>query len=48
MDNEKELQELKRKLESYKMICEDLILENKPLKEKIEEYEHMTYTEQLI
>lgn len=41
MENEKELRELKMKLESYKMICEDLLIENKSLKEKIEEYENM-------
>lgn len=43
MDNEKELQEAKKKIDSYKIICEDLIMENKELKEKIREYE-MTMT----
>lgn len=43
MDNEKELQEAKKKIDCYKTICEDLMMENKELKEKIREYE-MTET----
>ena len=39
MDNEKELQEAKKKMDCYKTICEDLIMENKELKERIREYE---------
>lgn len=38
MDNEKELEEAKKKIDSYKTICEDLIMENKELKERIREY----------
>lgn len=32
--------ELLEKLSAYKTICEDLIMENKTLKEKINEYEN--------
>lgn len=34
--------ELLEKLSAYKIICEDLIMENKTLKEKINEYENNT------
>lgn len=42
METEKELQEAQRKIDSYKIICEDLITENKLLREKIIEYENMS------
>ena len=38
MSNEQELEEAKKKIDNYKTLCEDLIMENKELKERIREY----------
>ena len=40
MEQDKQLQDLMMKLDAYRLICEDLIIENKELKEKITEIEN--------
>lgn len=44
MEQERQIQDLINKLNSYRTICEDLFTENKELKEKVREYEENTYS----
>lgn len=43
MEQDKQLQDLMNKVDAYKTICEDLFIENKALKERINEYEGNSY-----
>lgn len=44
MEQDRQIQDLISKLNSYRTICEDLFTENKELKEKVREYEENTYS----
>ena len=42
MEQDRQIQILMMKLDAYRLICKDLIIENKELKEKITEIENST------